>query len=118
MGKYRMELEAETIDELFEMLGSLRDQPIHTLPKANKVTVEMGDSPEPEPEPEPEQEAPADPVITLEEVQKAFADKARANRDAMAHLKEILKHYGANKVSNLDPISYADVLAEIKLVEV
>ena len=112
MGKYRMELEAETIDELFEMLGSLRDQPIHTLPKANKVTVEMGDSPE------PEQEAPADPVITLEEVQKAFADKARANRGAMAHLKEILKHYGANKVSNLDPISYADVLAEIKLVEV
>ena len=116
MGKYRMELEAETIDELFEMLGSLQNQPIHTLPKANKVTVEMGDSPEPEPE--PEQEAPADPVITLEEVQKAFADKARANRDAMAHLKEILKHYGANKVSNLDPISYADVLAEIKLVEV
>lgn len=116
MGKYRMELEAETIDELFEMLGSLRDQPIHTLPKANKVTVEMGDSPEPEPE--PEQEAPADPVITLEEVQKAFADKARANRDAMAHLKEILKHYGANKVSNLDPISYADVLEEIKRVEV
>lgn len=116
MGKYRMELEAETIDELFEMLGSLRDQPIHTLPKANKVTVEMGDSPELEPE--PEQEAPADPTITLEEVQKAFADKARANRAAMAHLKEILKHYGANKVSNLDPISYADVLAEIKLVEV
>ena len=116
MGKYRMELEAETIDELFEMLGSLRDQPIHTLPKANKVTVEMGDSPEPEPE--PEQEAPADPTITLEEVQKAFADKARANRAAMAHLKEILKHYGANKVSNLDPISYADVLAEIKRVEV
>ena len=116
MGKYRMELEAETIDELFEMLGSLRDQPIHTLPKANKFTVEMGDSPEPEPE--PEQEAPADPTITLEEVQKAFADKARANRAAMAHLKEILKHYGADKVSNLDPISYADVLAEIKLVEV
>lgn len=114
MGKYRMELEAETIDELFEMLGSLRDQPIHTLPKANKVTIEMGDSPEPE----PEQEAPADPVITLEEVQKAFADKARANRAAMAHLKEILKHYGADKVSNLDPVSYADVLAEIKLVEV
>ena len=112
MGKYRMELEAETIDELFEMLGSLRDQPIHTLPKANKVTVEMGDSPE------PEQEAPAEPTITLEEVQKAFADKARANRSAMAHLKEILKHYGADKVSNLDPISYADVLKEIKLVEV
>lgn len=116
MGKYRMELEAETIDELFEMLGSLRDQPIHTLPKVNKVTVEMGDSPEPEPE--PEQEAPAEPTITLEEVQKAFADKARANRSAMAHLKEILKHYGADKVSNLDPISYADVLKEIKLVEV
>lgn len=114
MGKYRMELEAETIDELFEMLGSLRDQPVHTLPKANKVTVEMGNSPEPE----PEQEAPADPTITLEEVQKAFADKARANRAAMAHLKEILKHYGADKVSNLDPISYADVLKEIKLVEV
>lgn len=61
-----------------------------------------------------EQEAAQE--ITLADVQRAFKDKAtRQNR---AHLQEILKAYGAAKVSQLKPEDYADVLQGLELVEV
>lgn len=54
--------------------------------------------------------------ITLADLQRAFKDKAtRQNR---AHLQEILKAYGAAKVSQIKPEDYADVLQELELVEV
>ena len=121
MGKYRMELEAETIDELFAMLGSLRDQPIHTLPKANKVTVELGDETAPQEavqpaEPEQPDKPATAPQITLEDLQRAVKDKLKAG-GSKQHLREILEHYGAEKVSALDPKDYADVMQELQLVE-
>lgn len=121
MGKYRMELEAETIDELFAMLGSLRDQPIHTLSKANKVTVELGDEPAPQEtaqpaEPEQSNKQEESSQITLEDLQRAVKDKLKAG-GSKQHLREILEHYGAEKVSALDPKDYTNVMQELQLVE-
>lgn len=111
--KYELKIEADTPDELFNLFKNLKDRPINELPKPSKVVVEVGD--EPQPEPEPVKEEPAAPVITIDDVRRKFKEKA--NTGNKAHMREILKHYGADCVSNLSSEHYADVMQELELVE-
>lgn len=51
---------------------------------------------------------PAKPALTLEEVRAVLADKSRAGHTA--EIRELLKKYGASKLSLVDPKHYEDLL--------
>lgn len=110
--KYELKVEAESMDELLGLFANLKDRPINELSKPSKVTVEVGDEPQSKPATSTEPEAP---VITLADVQRKF--KAKANTGNKAHMREILQHYGASRVSELKESDYADVMQELELVE-
>ena len=73
------------------------------------VTPETMRKPEPVPD--------AIQGITKADIQKAFMAKIKAGA-SKEHMREILKAYGADRISALDPSSYFDVLKEIDLMEV
>lgn len=52
--------------------------------------------------------APTKPALTLEEVRAVLADKSRAGYTA--EIRELLKKYGASKLSLVDPIHYEVML--------
>jgi hypothetical protein len=60
-------------------------------------------------EPEPEA-APADPVLTLEQVRAVLADKSRAG--FTAQIRSLLQKHGAAKLSEINPSHYANLLKE------
>ena len=116
--KYELKVEADTMDELLGLFNNLKDRPINELPKPLIVTLEFGDEPTEQPaneEAEAVDEVPKAPIFTLADVQKKFKEKgAHGNK---AHMREILQHYGAAKVSALKPEDYPAVMAELELVE-
>ena len=56
----------------------------------------------------PQAEAPAE--IRLEQIRAVLADKSRAGHTAA--VRELLKKYGATKLSQVDPKHYAAILKE------
>ena len=58
--------------------------------------------------------APAKPALTLEEVRAVLADKSRTGHTA--ELRELLKKYGANKLSLVDPKHYEALLREAEVL--
>ena len=66
--------------------------------------------------PKPEKTAPkapkkpASPAITEDDVRKVLGDKSRDG--FTAKVRELLTKYGVSKVSQLDPVHYAAVIAE------
>ncbi len=54
--------------------------------------------------------APAKPTLTLEEVRAVLADKSRTGHTA--EIRELLKKYGASKLSLVDPKHYEALLRE------
>lgn len=86
-----------------------------TEPKA----ASFFEDPAPEPVPEPEaittaQAAPAGPVITLEQVRKKMAEKAKTGAKAGEVLSTILARYGSAVLTKIDPAKYAALLAEVE----
>ena len=67
---------------------------------SGKATEEAAEAPEPE----------AKPAVTLEQVRAVLADKSRAGHTAA--VRELLKKYGATKLSQVDPKHYAAILKE------
>lgn len=57
---------------------------------------------------------PAKPALTLEEVRAVLADKSRAGHTA--EIRELLKKYGASKLSLVDPKHYEDLLREAEVL--
>ena len=53
---------------------------------------------------------PAKPTLTLEEVRAVLADKSRAGHTA--EIRELLKKYGASKLSLVNPKYYEALLRE------
>ena len=53
-------------------------------------------------------------AITLEEVRAVLADKSRAG--FTADVKTLLQKYGADKLSEIDPIHYTDLLADVEVL--
>lgn len=60
---------------------------------------------EPETLPEPNK-----PAVTLEQVRMALAEKSRDG--LTAQVKALLTDYGANRLSDVDPSDYADLLSD------
>ena len=53
-------------------------------------------------------------ALTLEEVRAVLADKSRAGH--MAEIRELLKKYGASKLSLVDPKHYESLLREAEVL--
>lgn len=58
--------------------------------------------------------APAKPALTLEAVRAILADKSRAGHTA--EIRELLKKYGASKLSLVDPKYYEALLREAEVL--
>lgn len=58
--------------------------------------------------------APEKPALSLEEVRAVLADKSRAGHTA--EIRELLKKYGANKLSLVDPKHYEALLREAEVL--
>ena len=58
--------------------------------------------------------APAKPALTLEEVRAVLADKSRAGHTA--EIRELLKKYGASKLSLVDSKHYEALLREAEVL--
>lgn len=79
---------------------------------ASSAPVSMGDPAEYE-EIAPSEKASADTAVTytIEDVRKAFSDLARKKGSDAA--KEILKTFGASKVTELKPVCFGEVMKAI-----
>ena len=58
--------------------------------------------------------APAEPVLTLEQVRAVLADKSR--KGFTAQIRSLLQKYGAAKLSGIDPANYEALLAEVEVL--
>ena len=58
--------------------------------------------------------APAKSTLTLEEVRAGLADKSRAGHTA--EIRELLKKYGASKLSLVNPKYYEALLREVEVL--
>lgn len=62
---------------------------------------------------EPVKEAPAQaPVPTLEEVRAVLADASRKGHTA--EVRSLLQKYGSKKLSEVDPVNYKALLADVE----
>ena len=60
--------------------------------------------------PQPEPQPPAQKPLTLEAVRAVLAEKSRSGHTAK--VRELLEKHGASKLSEIDPVKYAALLAE------
>ena len=58
--------------------------------------------------------APAEPVLTLEQVRAVLADKSRMG--FTAEIRALLQKYGAPKLSGIDPVHYKALVAEAEVL--
>ena len=59
-------------------------------------------------------DAPAEPVLTLEQVRAVLADKSRQGHTA--EIRSLLQKYGAAKLSSIDPIHYKALIADAEVL--
>ena len=97
---------AMTIEELRNAAAAINDT-------ADWLAQQFGGTPKPT----EKSEAPATPAksaLTLEEVRAVLADKSRAGHTA--EIRELLKKYGASKLSLVDPKHYEALLREVEVL--
>ena len=58
--------------------------------------------------------APAEPVLTLEQVRAVLADKSRMG--FTAEIRTLLQKYGASKLSGIDPANYKALVADAEVL--
>ena len=97
---------AMTIEELRNAAAAINDT-------ANWLAQQFGGTPKTT----EKSEAPATPAksaLTLEEVRAVLADKSRTGHTA--EIRELLKKYGASKLSLVDPKHYETLLREAEVI--
>ena len=97
---------AMTIEELRNAATTINDA-------ANWLAQQFGGTPETAEKAEVPA-APAKPALSLEEVRAVLADKSRAGHTA--EIRELLKKYGASKLSLVDPKHYEALLREAEVL--
>ena len=97
---------AMTIEELRNAAAAINDA-------ADWLAQQFGGTPKVAGEPKAPI-ASAKPALTLEEVRAVLADKSRAGHTA--EIRELLKKYGANKLSLVDPKHYEALLREAEVL--
>ena len=99
--KYELKVIADSKEELLALLVGVE-------PKVKEVSqVEP-----PQVKAEPKKAEEPLPAYTLESVQKAFGDLAKAGMKA--DLKELLSRHGVKKVSELPPEEYGNIMDELE----
>lgn len=63
---------------------------------------------------EPESSAPTKPALTLEQVRAVLAEKSRVGHTM--EVKALLLKHGADKLSDIDPEHYAELLADAEVL--
>ena len=66
------------------------------------------------PAPEVSKNEPEPPTLTLEEVRKVAADKAR--QGFTNEVRELIQKYGADKLSTMDPEKYRAFLKDLEVM--
>jgi len=82
-----------------------------TQPPAPETGPSGETSAEPAPEPEPE---PPKPSVSFEQLKAVSAAKSRKHTD---QVRALVKKYGANKLSEVDPTNYEALLADVEAIE-
>lgn len=67
-----------------------------------------------EPAADPPKKEPAPKKLTLEEVRKVAADKSR--QGFTEDVRNLINHYGADKLSSLDPAKYDTFLKDLEAI--
>ena len=101
--KYELKVVADSKEELLALLVGVepkKAEPKKAEPKKAEPKKEV-----------PKAEEPL-PAYTLESVQKAFGDLAKAGMKS--DLKELLSKHGVKKVSELPPDEYRNVMDELE----
>lgn len=62
----------------------------------------------------PDAAAPAETVLTLEQVRAVLADKSRQGHTA--EIRALLQKYGAAKLSGIAPANYKALLADVEML--
>ena len=62
----------------------------------------------------PDAVAPAETVLTLEQVRAVLADKSRQGHTA--EIRALLQKYGASKLSGIAPANYKALLADVEVL--
>ena len=109
MDKMKLLLEhAEKLLKVAEDIRTLADsiQAVCMVVTDNLPAKEADAPPEPEPSPEPE--------IPLEKVRGILAEKSRYGHTA--EVRAIIKKFGADRLSDIDPKDYAAVLREAEVL--
>lgn len=103
-----------------EMLLDVVNDTLALANSLNKLALSISDAAsttDPEPkasvnEVNPTSKNPTKETTTIEEVRALMAEKSRGgNKEGV---KAILKKYGAEKLTSLDPVHYAQVLDEVR----
>ena len=64
--------------------------------------------------PETKNEVPLEPEISLEQIRSILADKSRSGKTA--EVRAIIKKYGADRLSDIDPKDYPKVLKDAEVL--
>lgn len=116
MEKIKVVLEL-TPKEMMRVAEYLEDR-LHAPAYVNEPKAPAGHKPDPEPEeknPEPEEktpEKPADPAVTLSDLRALGLELTKAGKSK--DLKAILADFGAQKLSQVDEKSFADLATRLR----
>ena len=104
---------AMAIEELRNAAAAINDAADWLAQQFSSDDQQFGGSPKVAEEPEAPT-APAKPALTLEDVRTVLANKSRAGHTA--EIRELLKKYGASKLSLVDPKHYEALLREAEVL--
>ena len=118
--KFELKIIADSKEELLALLVG-NEPRVKEVSQVEPPQVKEAPKKAEEPKPEPKKEAPKKaepkaeeplPHYTLESVQKAFGDLAKAGMKS--DLKELLSRHGVKKVSELPPEEYGNIMDELE----
>ena len=93
------------MSDLAQAIEEIRAAAATITEAVNWLAQQFSDEGDAEPRPEEK------PTLTLEQVRAVLAEKSRAGHTAA--IRELLRKYGANKLSQVDPRDYDAILREV-----
>ena len=111
-------METKNVSKALFSLADVIKALAETLAKDAEANLASGENGAPEtaqdgaPNLASEEEPTAAPVLRLEDVREVLADISR--RGKTAEMRALLAKYGAEKLSDIDPVDYAALIEEAK----